>query len=107
MKSLLGSALAAISFSFAGTLPAVAQQSPYYGPMGGGWWMLFGPFTMILFVALIVVVVVLLIRWLGGASQGWDRQPPGKSALDILKERFARGEIDKQEYEDKRRVLGG
>ena len=74
---------------------------------GGGWWMLFGPFTMILVVAAVVVVTVLLIRSLGGPNAGdIDRLPPNKSALDILKERYARGEIDKQEYEERRRVLG-
>ncbi len=32
--------------------------------------------------------------------------PPPRTPLDILKERFAQGEIDKEEYEERRRVLG-
>jgi putative membrane protein len=32
--------------------------------------------------------------------------PPGRTPIDILKERFARGEIDKDEFEERRRVLG-
>jgi putative membrane protein len=32
--------------------------------------------------------------------------PPTRMPLDILKERFARGEIDKAEFDDRRRVLG-
>jgi len=77
---------------------------------GGGWHtMLFGPLFTILFLAIAVAVTVLLVRWLGGPWHGTSRtdtDPPGRAALDILKERFARGEIDKDEYEARRRVLG-
>lgn len=85
----------------------------FYGPhmwWGGGWYgMFFGPLFMILFLTLLIAVVVLLVRWLGGTSQGTmppHQSPPGKTPLDILKERFARGEIDKEEFEERRRVLG-
>ncbi|MDH3640001.1 MAG: SHOCT domain-containing protein [Gammaproteobacteria bacterium] len=90
--------------------PAVAsaqQPDRYYGHhmWGGGWF--FGPIMMIGFIALAVVVVVLLVRWLGGAGAGPQQiYPPTKTPLDILKERFARGEIDKEEFEERRRVLG-
>ena len=42
----------------------------------------------------------------GGAATGRPRSE-GRTALDILDERFARGEIDIQEYEDRKRVLTG
>ncbi len=64
--------------------------------------MIFGPLMMILFIALIVVVVVLAVRWLGGTGQA---APAGRTPLDILKERFARGEIDKAEFEERRALL--
>lgn len=92
--------------------PAHSQQpqGQYYGPhmWGGGWhgWF-FGPIMMIVFLGLAVVVVVLLVRWLGvPGHSGGLHAPPGKVPLNILKERFAKGEIDKEEFEERRRVLG-
>jgi putative membrane protein len=79
---------------------------PHMMGWGGGWYaMIFGPLFMILFLAVLVAVVVILVRWLGGPWQG--AMPPHQfPPLDILKERFARGEIDKTEFEERRRVLG-
>jgi putative membrane protein len=94
-----------------GLLPgaAAAQESrPYYGHhmWDGGWGgMVFGPLFMILLLAVLVGVVVLTVRWLGGMP-GQHHSPTGKSALDILKERYARGEIDKEDFEERRRTLG-
>jgi putative membrane protein len=97
---------------------AQQQSEPFtygYGPhmmgWGGGWYgMIFGPFLMILVLAIVIALVVLLARWIGGPWYG--TQPPhlaqpGPTPLDILKERYARGEIDKEEFDERRRVLGG
>ncbi|WP_210210532.1 SHOCT domain-containing protein [Methylocystis hirsuta] len=77
---------------------------------GGGWYgMILGPLFMILALAAVIVVAVLLVRWLSGPLYGPQPpyQPPAaRTPLDILKERFARGEIDKEEFEERRRVLG-
>jgi putative membrane protein len=83
-----------------------------YGPhmmwWNGGWYgMLLGPLFMVLVLAAVITLVVLLVRWLGGPSQGAHPAPSARTPLDILKERFARGEIDKQEFEERRRVLDG
>ena len=93
--------------------PVLGQQTqgPGYGPhmWNGGWhgWF-FGPIMMIIFIAVAVVVVVLLVRWLGGGlgHGGALHSPLTKTPLDILKERYAKGEIDKEEFEERRRVLG-
>jgi putative membrane protein len=67
-----------------------------------GWGMGFGMISVVLFWVLVVLGIVVLVKWIGGSSAS---APPSKTALDILKERYARGEIDKQEFEEKKRDL--
>ncbi len=79
-------------------------QHPHtWGDWGWGG-MILGPILMILFIAAAVAVVVLVLRALGGGT----RRPAareGRTALDFLDERFARGEIDKDDYEERKRTL--
>jgi putative membrane protein len=75
--------------------------------MWGGWGgsgMFFGPLMGILYLAVIIGVIVVGVRWLGGGS--WPGTGRG-AARHILEERFARGEIDAEELEEKRRILSG
>lgn len=68
---------------------------------GWGWGMGIG---MVLFWGVVIVAIVLLVRAVGAfGGQGERRQE--KTALDILKERYARGEIGKDEFEAKKRDL--
>jgi putative membrane protein len=68
--------------------------------MGNGFGFGIPGFGMILVWVVIIVAVVALVRLLTGGFQG-----RGTSARQLLDERFARGEIDRQEYEEKRRLL--
>jgi len=77
-----------------------------YGPWNEGWWGFGMMFMSLLFLALIVVGVVLVVRSFSQGGQARPRSDGGR-ALDILAERFARGEIDQQEYEERRRTLSG
>jgi putative membrane protein len=117
MKRVSNSMVAAAGAAVALTPALVwAQQppEPRYGPYmmdwGVGWYgmMILGPLFMILVLALVIAVAVLLVRWLGGpwhSAQLPHYVQPGRTPLDILKERYARGEIDKEEFEERRRVL--
>jgi putative membrane protein len=98
-----------VSSALIAAAPGVwAQQtrSDYHGShmWEGGWMFLYGPLMMVAFVAAVVAVIVLLVRWLGDHRSA-GHAPTGNDALDILKERFARGEIDKEEYEERKRIL--
>jgi putative membrane protein len=97
---LAGAALAAWSAFPAAAQEPVGANTPWMGDWGWGH-MAYGGWMMVVFWGGIILAVVLLARAFGSGRSG-----PGRvSALDILQERFARGEIDKAEYEEKRRTI--
>jgi putative membrane protein len=70
----------------------------HWGDMGWGWgaaliWMIF----MLIVLAGIAAVIIFAIRQSSG--------PRSSSAEQILAERYARGEIDEEEYQQRRRTL--
>ncbi len=81
----------------------------WYGTDGWGWTWGIGMIHGLLWWVFVILGIVLLLRLLargtgGGAAAGPPPAPP-ETALDILKKRYARGEIDKAEFDEKRRDL--
>jgi putative membrane protein len=68
----------------------------------GGWWGLVMLAAMFLFWGGLIWVVIYAIR---GFARPGDPRPRQISAIEVLEERFARGEIDRDEFEERRRVL--
>lgn len=80
------------------------------GGYGGPFWEMFP--MLILFVILVGVLIFYFARATPGGPHHWGPPPswgdPTHSALQILNERFAKGEIQKDEYEDKKvAILSG
>jgi len=100
MPVYVGSVLSAVGVP----MLAWAQERQYdywgmhymWGPWGIGMMLM-----MLVFLGLVIAALVLGIRWL--VTQG--REPRTDSALDILRQRYARGEINKEEFETKKREL--
>ncbi len=97
---------------FEGIALPLAQRGepPPWGPgMMGNWgygmmgW--FGPIMMLVFWGLIILVLILVVRWLWTSSQKKPEQSIQESPLDILKRRYASGEIDREEFEQKKTDL--
>ncbi|MFD8637735.1 SHOCT domain-containing protein [Streptomyces sp. NPDC059533] len=65
----------------------------------GGWGWIAMSLSMVLLVALAIAGVVLLLRGVDRSSSGQVQPPAAPSAEQVLADRFARGEIDEEEYE--------
>ncbi len=112
MRTAMARGIAAFGISGLAAVPAWGYGGGYhYGPgmmYGGGWGGgVFGWLMMFLVVVLVVALVIGALRWMfGNAHRPESISPaPRKTALDILEERFARGEIDREEFEEKRSLL--
>ena len=67
-----------------------------------GWGMMsMGLLFMVLFWALVILGIAALVKWLKGPSGGAANRP-----LDILKERYAKGEITREQFEEMKRDIG-
>ncbi|HEY8888210.1 MAG TPA: SHOCT domain-containing protein [Gallionella sp.] len=75
----------------------------HWDEYGHGWGVGIG---MLLFWGLLITAIILLGKyiWISNIIAGRNRE---KSALDILKERYARGEIKREEFAQKKRDLEG
>lgn len=80
-----------------------------YGPGFHGAWGIAGIVLMILFWAAVILALIAGIRWLlGGRGErtgGRDGARPPRTPGEILDERFARGEINADEYQARKRLL--
>jgi len=65
--------------------------------LGGGWMM----------IAWWVVIIVAVVLFIKPMPSGWGYNYPytNESALDVLRNRYANGEISREEYEERRQVL--
>ena len=75
-------------------------KAMWYVHSGMGWWMVFGVLLMILFWGGVIWLAVWGIRRMSGHGNGGGRTP-----LDIAKERYARGEITKEQFEQIKKDL--
>lgn len=76
-----------------------------YGPGPWGWgWMVGGWIMMLVFWGLLIAGIVVLVRAL--TNRNVSGQPSQDSALEILRRRYAAGEITTDQFEEMKRTLG-
>jgi len=77
----------------------------HHGWTGGWGGMMFGSSMMVIGTVLTIVLIVFAIRGIGVRSGPTEDESSTYSAHEILKDRFACGDIDEEEYEARKRAL--
>lgn len=77
----------------------------WYWQEGMGWWMMFGGLGMLLFWGGIIVLIVWGIKKLTGRGDSGSGTSEKRSPLDIARERYAGGEISREEFEQLKKDL--
>jgi putative membrane protein len=72
---------------------------------GHGWGMGFGWIFMVLFWVLVIVGTVFLVRWIVSYGQKGQGMQSSETPLDILKKRYAKGEISREQYEQMKKDI--
>jgi putative membrane protein len=74
---------------------------------GWGWTWGMGMIHGLLWWVLVILGIIVLVRLLGRSANPGSGPAgmPGETALEVLKKRYAKGEIDKAEFEEKRRDI--
>jgi len=92
-----------------GSMMAQGGMMGQGGMMDGGWGIfgIMGTLVPLLFFGGLIAVLVWAVVRITANRQGGGTEPRagGDSAEEVLRQRFARGEIDAEEYDERRRIL--
>ena len=88
------------AFTLFATAAMADPGGDYYGHMWGGGFGMLGGLMMIVFWGVIIALIFFAVRWFSEKGRA-----SGSSAHDILRDRFARGEIDEEEYRKRKAAL--
>lgn len=113
VPSMAGAFCIAATSALAQVGEAPDRSIPYYfghdmmwgGSQWGGFGMVLGPIFMILIVIGIVAGIIYLLRLFGAAGPAGSSHAAHDRALALLKERYAKGEIDSTEFTERKKLL--
>lgn len=111
--SLIAVTLATATLAIAQVGEIPERSAPYFyghdlmwgGSQWGGFGMILGPIFMILVLVAIIAGTVYLVRHFGGPAMTGSGQAAQDRALALLKERYAKGEIDSVEFAERKKLL--
>lgn len=107
-KSIFATSLMAIAVSAgaARANPAGSWSDDFGHMMWGGGFGMVGGLMMLLFWGAVIALIVLVIRGAFAGPESDAKSDSKSDPADILRERYAKGEIDDEEYERRKAKLG-